>query len=109
MHGELEGPENVQRNWGSCDGPLCRHYALRCDKNFCIKCCNAVHCGEHYRPWVVLGWSQAPGDAKKPVATAHEHLPAVYKPKPSVPEPLEIEENTENGADWTLMANNWSH
>lgn len=97
-----------QRNWGSCQGPLCRLHTMRCASNMCAGCCNKIHAtwDNHLRPWVELGWAKPPekseGDAR---------LPAIYQkvevapPTPKVPEPTELEETTDDAyGDWTLGA-----
>jgi len=108
MHGEVPANDTVERNWGSCCGPLCKTYTLRCNVGFCQECCEKAHYAlgdTHYRPWVKLGWTMTKngktGNGSSTSVTP-SNLPAVYQPKPAVPEPEELVENTADGADWTM-------
>ncbi len=98
-----------QRNWGNCQGPLCRLHTMRCAANYCVECCNKTHAAweHHLRPWVELGWAKAPmavavPDARLPISYAQVE---VAPSPPAVPEPTELEETTDDACgDWTLAA-----
>lgn len=93
---------NNSLNWGTCTGPLCRNYSNRCSYDMCVVCCRKLHTGVDLKDHVDGSSSSFP---ERQSAVNNSQLPAIYKPKPVVPEPTEMEELTEeSNGDWMLRA-----